>query len=88
MAYDKKLHEKLFNIAKNPNLMDIRGLLLQYFLNVLKKTYASRDKSDSGGETKNENMSAQQLGEELRNTIIRKLKKKSILTFYRNYLGC
>ena len=57
-------------------MMDIRGLLLQYFLNVLKKTYASRDKSDSGGETKNENMSAQQLGEELRNTIIRKLKKK------------
>ena len=36
---------------------------------------------------KNENMSNKELAEELQNPIIRKIKK-SILSFYRKYLGC
>ena len=34
---DKLLHEKAFNIAKNPNMMDINGDLHQWFMNSLIK---------------------------------------------------
>ena len=30
---DKILRDKVFNIAKNRNMMDIKGVLLQWFIN-------------------------------------------------------
>ena len=49
-------------------MMDIKGVLLQWFRNVLIKTV--------GGALKNENMSDQQLAEELHKPSIRKFKNK------------
>ena len=37
-ASDKILGEKAFNIAKNPNMMDIKEVLLLWFINFLIKT--------------------------------------------------
>ena len=34
---NKILHDKPFNIAKNPNIMDIKEVLLQWFINFLIK---------------------------------------------------
>ena len=42
----------------------------------------------SGGAIKNENMSNKKLAELLHKTIIRKFKKRKVLIFYRQYLGC
>ena len=42
----------------------------------------------SGGAVKNENMSNKKLAELLHKTIIRKFKKRKVLIFYRQYLGC
>ena len=36
-ASDKRLPDKTFNIAKNPNMMDIKEVLLQWSINVLIK---------------------------------------------------
>ena len=35
---DKILRDKAFNIAKNRNMMDIKWVLLQWFINVLIET--------------------------------------------------
>ena len=51
--------------------------------------YKCFDKKTSGSGIKNENMLNKSLAEELHKPMIRKLeKKKSKLTFYRQYLGC
>ena len=50
--------------------------------------YKYFDKKTSGSGIKNENMSNKELAEELRKPVIRELKKKRILIFYRQYLGC
>ena len=36
-ASDKVLRDKAFNIAKNPNMMDIKEDLFLWFINFLKK---------------------------------------------------
>ena len=51
-------------LLKILNMMDIKGVLLQWFRNILIKTV--------GGALKNENMSDQQLAEELHKPSIRK----------------
>ena len=49
--------------------------------------FSDKKTSDSG--IKNENISKKELAEELHKPIIKKfLKRKSRLTFYRQYLGC
>ena len=50
--------------------------------------YKFFDKKASGKGNKNEIMSDQQLAEEIHIPIIRKLRKKSTITFYKQYLGC
>ena len=50
--------------------------------------YKFFDKKASGKGNKNEIMSDQQLAEEIHIPIIRKLRKKSAITFYKQYLGC
>ena len=78
---DKIFRNKVFNIAKHLKYDGYeRGLALMIYKFFDKKT------SDSG--IKNENISNKELTEELRKPVIRKFKKKSTLTFYRQYLGC
>ena len=50
--------------------------------------YKFLDKNSSGNGIENKNMTDQQLGEELHKPILRKFKKKSTITFHRQYLGC
>ena len=58
-------------------MMYSKRAFVQSFVNVLIKTLLSG--------IKKENMSDQQLVEELHKPIIKKFKKKSILSFYRQY---
>ena len=78
--------------------MDVKGVLLQWFINCLIKkpsgdavtrarsqTLPSQDKSA----LENKIISNQQLAEELQKRVVRKFeKRKSALIFYRQYLGC
>ena len=75
------LCDKAFNIAKNPNMMDIRRVLLQLFLNFF-------GKKTSGGALKNDNMSNKELAEDLHKPIIRRFKKgKAHLSFINSISG-
>ena len=59
----------------------MKGFLLQWFINFLINF--------SGSSIKIENMSDQQLAEELHKPIIKKLKKKkNTILLYRQYLWC
>ena len=63
-------------LLKIENMMDIKGVLLQWFINFLiKKTSVSS--------IKNENMSDQQLTEELLDSVIKKFNKRKVDSFYR-----
>ena len=81
-ASDKILRDKVFNIAKNTKLDGYqRGLASM--------VYKCFDKKTSGSGIKNENISNQELAEEfLQNNYWKIQEKKSMLTFYRQYLGC
>ena len=50
--------------------------------------YTFFDKNTSGSSIKNENISNKELAEEYTNQLLANLKKKSTLTFCRQYLGC
>ena len=79
-ASDKILRYKAFDIAKNPKYHGCqRGLASM--------VYKFSDKKASHSGIKNENMSHQQLAEELHKPIIRKFKKEKY-TLDRQYLGC
>ena len=68
---DKILRDKVFNFAKNPKYDGYqRGLASM--------VYKFFDKKTSGSGIKNENMSDQQLVEELHKPIIRKFKKRKV----------
>ena len=70
-ASDKTLHDKSFNIAKNSKFDGYqRGLASM--------VYKFFDKKAFGRGTKNENMSDQQLAEELHKPIIWKFKKRKV----------
>ena len=80
-ASDKILRDKTFNIAKNPKYDEHQGGLAL-------TVYKFVDKKFSGGGIKNENMSDQQLAEELCKLIIRKSKKRKVQsTFIDNIWG-
>ena len=97
-APDKMLPDKEFNIAKGPKYNGSQhGLTLMIYKFFYKKsaslaqseTLATRDKSASGRAFKDEIMSNKELAKELGKSIIKKFeKKKSTLTFCRQYLGC
>ena len=70
-ASDKILRDKTFNIAKNPKYDG-------YQRGHASMVYKFFDKKTSGIGIKNENMSDQQLAEELQKSIIRKLKKRKV----------
>ena len=56
-------------------MMNIKGVLLQWFINFLiKKT--------SGGAIKNEVISNKELAEELQNSITRKFKKRKVYSSF------
>ena len=79
-AADKVLHDKVFNIAKNPQYDEFQHGLVSM-------VYKLFDKKTSGGATKNEIMSNKQLAEELHKPIISKFEtNKSTRIFYRQYL--
>ena len=60
-------------------MMDIKEVLLQWFVNFIdKKSSATRVDKVAGGATKNKNMPNQQLAEELHKPIIRKYQKCKI----------
>ena len=70
-ASDKILHDKAFKIAKNPKYNGCQhGLASMH--------YKFFDKKTSGSGIKNENMSDQQLAEELGKPIIRNFKKRKV----------
>ena len=71
-ASDKVLRDKVFDIAKNPKY-DVG-----YQRRLASMLYKSFDKKTSGSGIKNENMSDQQLAEELATQIIRKLNKRKV----------
>ena len=64
-------------LLKNQNKIDIKKVLLRWFINsLIKKTY--------GSATKNENMLVQQLPEELQKKNIRKFKKRKVQSPFRD----
>ena len=81
-ASDKILRDKEFSIAKNPKYDG-------YQRGFTSMVYKFFDEKTAGGAVKNETILNKELAEWLHKPITRKLKKrKSILTFYRQYLGC
>ena len=66
---DKILHNKAFNIAKNPKYNG-------YQKDHASMVYRFLDKEASGGTVKSENISNEELTEELHKPIIKKIQKK------------
>ena len=78
-ASDKILSDKAFNIAKNPKYDGYqRGLALM--------GYKFFDKKTPGSSIKNENMSDQQLAEELHKPGIRKFNKRKVQSFFIDHI--
>ena len=76
------MRDKAFNIAKYPKYDG-------YEKGLASMVYKFFDKKNGGAVVKYEIMQTKELAEELQKPIIRTLKKmKSILIFYRQYLGC
>ena len=73
------LHGKAFNIAKNLKYdeyqRDLASTVYKFFD---EKSASLGDESASGGAVKNENMSNQELVEELHKPIIRKFEKRKV----------
>ena len=65
------MRDKAFNIAENPKYDRYQRVLASMIYNFL-------DKKTSGSGINNENMSDQQLAEELHKPIIRKFKKRKV----------
>ena len=75
------MRDKTFNIAKNSKYDGYQRRLGSM-------VYKFFDKETSGGGIKNENMSDQQLAEELHKPIIRKFKKRKVHSpFINNLFG-
>ena len=78
-ASDKILRDKAFIIARNPQHDGYQhGLVSMVYKFFDKKSALFADKSASGGAIKNENISNEELAEELPKTIIRNFKKRKI----------
>ena len=76
-ASDKILHDKAFNITKNPKHDECQRRLISI-------VYKCFDKNIFDSGIKNVNMSDQQLAEELRKLITRKFKKTKVHSFYKD----
>ena len=70
-ASDEILHNRAFNIAKNPKYDGYQSGLASMF-------YKFFDKKPSGSGIKNDNISNQELAEELHKPVIRKFKKRKV----------
>ena len=74
-APDKILHGKAFNIAKNPKYdgyqCGLASMLYKFF-----------DSRTSGRGIENENMSDEQLAEELHKQVIKNFKKRKVQSFF------
>ena len=74
-ASDKILRDKAFNIAKNPKYdgyqRELTSMIYKYF-----------GKKTSVGGIKKENISNKELAEELHKPIIRKFKKRKVLSTF------
>ena len=68
-ASDKILHDKAFNIAKNPKYD-------RHQIGLASVVYTFFDKKNSRSRMKNENISKKELVEELHKPIVRKFKKR------------
>ena len=78
-ASNKMLCDKAINITQNPKYDGCqRGLASMVYNFFDKKSTSLADKSASGGTIKNENISNEELSEELQKPIIRKLKKRKV----------
>ena len=84
------MHDKVFNIAKNPKYDGYQRALASMVYKFFDKKSASLawsrnlaapDKSASSSGIKNESILNKQLAQESHKPIIRKFKKKSTLTF-------
>ena len=76
---DKILHYKAFNIDKNPKYDGYQhGLASMVYQFFDKKSSVMPTNKFTGSNIKNENMSDQQLAEELHKPIIRKLQKRKV----------
>ena len=73
------MRNKAFNIAKNPNYDGYqRGFVSMVYKYFDKKSALLADRSTSGDAVKNENMSNQELAEQLNKPIIRKFEKRKV----------
>ena len=80
-ASDKILHDKAFNIGKNPKYVGYqRGLTPMVYRFFDKKCNSLAEKSAFCSGIKNQNITNKELAEELTKTIIS--KSRSILIFY------
>ena len=77
---DKILCDKAFNITKNSKYDG-------YQCGLASMVYKFFDKKTAGGGIKNENMSDQQLAEELHKPIIRKSKKRKVQSPFIDIFG-
>ena len=76
-ASDKILHDKAFNIAKNPKYDGYQRGLASMAYNIF-------DKKTSSGGIKNEIISNKELAEELHKPIIRKFNKREVQSLFIN----
>ena len=74
-ASGEGLPDKAFTSLKIRNMMDIKDLLLQWFITFF-------DRRSSGGDLKTENMSNQELAKELHKPIIRKFEKRKVCSSF------
>ena len=73
------LHDKAFNIAKNPQYDEYQRGLASMICDFF-------DKKPLGGTAKNESISNKELAEELHKPIIRKLKKRKVQSHFIDYI--
>ena len=72
---DKVLRDKAFNIAKNPKYDGYQRRLASM-------VYKFLDEKNSGGTVKNKIVSSKELAEELHKPVIRKFKKRKVLSSF------
>ena len=82
---DNILHDKVFDIAKNPKYDEYRkGLVSMLYKFFDKSSALLADKSTSSGGIKTENMLNQELAEKLHKPIIKKFEKTKLHSFFKH----
>ena len=76
-------------LLKIQNMMDIKGILLQWFLVFFdKKTSATPANNFAGSGIKNENISNKELAENLHRPVIRKFMKRKVYSSFMDNIWC